>query len=100
MSLEGAIAAHRFGLGARPGEIAQRQRSPKAWLMDQIERSGGRNSRSPTASRFRTPASLSWKKAISSPEVPEQGQQDRVKGSAARTRHGPRHHSRRPKRRF
>ncbi len=36
MSLEGAIAAHRFGLGARPGEIARASADPKAWLMAQI----------------------------------------------------------------
>jgi uncharacterized protein (DUF1800 family) len=36
MSLEGAIAAHRFGLGARPGEIARASANPKAWLMDQL----------------------------------------------------------------
>ena len=38
MSLEGAIAAHRFGLGARPGEIDSASRNPKAWLLAQIER--------------------------------------------------------------
>ncbi|MGD0142360.1 MAG: DUF1800 domain-containing protein [Rhizomicrobium sp.] len=37
MSLEGAIAAHRFGLGARPGEIEAASRSPKAWLMGQLD---------------------------------------------------------------
>ncbi len=36
MSLEGAIAAHRFGLGARPGEIDQASRNPKSWLLTQI----------------------------------------------------------------
>jgi uncharacterized protein (DUF1800 family) len=36
MSLEGAIAANRFGLGARPGEIARASGNPKAWLMDQM----------------------------------------------------------------
>ena len=36
MSLEGAIAANRFGLGARPGEIARASGNPKAWLMDQL----------------------------------------------------------------
>jgi uncharacterized protein (DUF1800 family) len=39
MSLEGAIAVHRFGLGARPGEIARASGNPKAWLIDQL--SGG-----------------------------------------------------------
>ena len=37
MSLEGAIAAHRFGLGARPGEIAAASADPKAWLLSQIQ---------------------------------------------------------------
>ena len=36
MSLEGAIAAHRFGLGARPGEIAAASADPKGWLKAQI----------------------------------------------------------------
>ncbi|MEI9931860.1 MAG: DUF1800 domain-containing protein, partial [Rhizomicrobium sp.] len=36
MSLEGAIAANRFGLGARPGEIARASDNPKSWLMDQV----------------------------------------------------------------
>ncbi|MEJ1969039.1 MAG: DUF1800 domain-containing protein [Rhizomicrobium sp.] len=37
MSLEGAIAAHRFGLGARPGEIDRASRDPKTWLKAQID---------------------------------------------------------------
>ena len=36
MSLEGAIAVNRFGLGARPGEIEQASQDPKAWLTAQI----------------------------------------------------------------
>lgn len=36
MSLEGAIAAHRFGLGARPGEIPAASRDPKRWLLAQV----------------------------------------------------------------
>jgi uncharacterized protein (DUF1800 family) len=36
MSLEGAIAANRFGLGARPGEIARASDNPKTWLMSQM----------------------------------------------------------------
>ena len=36
MSLEGAISAHRFGLGARPGEIDRASRNPKGWLLSQI----------------------------------------------------------------
>jgi len=36
MSLEGAIAAHRFGLGAHPGEIDRASRSPRAWLLAQL----------------------------------------------------------------
>ena len=36
MSLDGAIAAHRFGLGAKPGEIERASRDPKAWLLAQI----------------------------------------------------------------
>jgi len=37
MSLDGAIAAHRFGLGARPGEIEAASASPKTWLMGQLD---------------------------------------------------------------
>ncbi|HWA88667.1 MAG TPA: DUF1800 domain-containing protein [Rhizomicrobium sp.] len=37
MSLEGAIAAHRFGLGARPGEIARASANPKTWLTAQLD---------------------------------------------------------------
>jgi uncharacterized protein (DUF1800 family) len=36
MSLEGAIAAHRFGLGARPGEIVAASTDPRGWLAAQI----------------------------------------------------------------
>lgn len=36
MSLEGAIAANRFGLGARPGEIDRASRDPKNWLLTQL----------------------------------------------------------------
>jgi uncharacterized protein (DUF1800 family) len=36
MSLEGALAANRFGLGARPGEIQDASNDPKAWLRDQL----------------------------------------------------------------
>jgi uncharacterized protein (DUF1800 family) len=38
MSLEGALAANRFGLGAKPGEIEQASQDPKAWLLDQLGR--------------------------------------------------------------
>jgi uncharacterized protein (DUF1800 family) len=37
MSLEGAIAAHRFGLGARPGEIDSASAAPRAWLLRQLD---------------------------------------------------------------
>jgi uncharacterized protein (DUF1800 family) len=36
MSLEGAIAVNRFGLGAMPGEIATASADPKQWLLSQI----------------------------------------------------------------
>ena len=38
MSLEGALAANRFGLGAKPGEIDEASTDPKAWLRDQLAR--------------------------------------------------------------
>jgi len=37
MSLEGALAVHRFGLGARPEEIEAASRDPKAWLLVQLD---------------------------------------------------------------
>jgi uncharacterized protein (DUF1800 family) len=37
MSFEGAIAVHRFGLGARAGEIEAASGDPKRWLMAQLE---------------------------------------------------------------
>jgi len=36
MSLDGVIAANRFGLGARPGEVAAISRDPKGWLLAQL----------------------------------------------------------------
>lgn len=36
ITLEGAIAVTRFGLGAQPGEIALASQNPKAWLKDQL----------------------------------------------------------------
>ena len=36
MSLEGALAANRFGLGAKPGEIEDASKNPKAWLRAQL----------------------------------------------------------------
>jgi uncharacterized protein (DUF1800 family) len=36
MSLEGALAANRFGLGAKPGEIEDASNDPKAWLRNQL----------------------------------------------------------------
>ncbi|HKD46524.1 MAG TPA: hypothetical protein VKB67_02465, partial [Rhizomicrobium sp.] len=36
MPLEAAIAVHRFGLGARPGEIEVARADPKGWLVAQV----------------------------------------------------------------
>ena len=38
--LRAAIAATRFGLGAKPGEIAEARRDPQGWLREQIRREG------------------------------------------------------------
>src|SRR5712691_4429820 len=38
MSLEGALVANRFGLGAKPGEIDAASDNPKAWLLNQLTR--------------------------------------------------------------
>ena len=37
MSIESAIAANRFGLGARPGELEKLDKDPKAALLDQLQ---------------------------------------------------------------
>jgi uncharacterized protein (DUF1800 family) len=37
MKKETIIAANRFGLGARPGELDTIDRDPKAWLLDQLQ---------------------------------------------------------------
>jgi len=39
MSIAAVIALNRFGLGARPGDIAQVTADPRGWLADQIRRS-------------------------------------------------------------
>jgi len=36
MTLEGALAANRFGLGAKPGEIEAASTNPKGWLAQQL----------------------------------------------------------------
>ena len=36
MSLEGVIAANRFGLGGRPGEVARASSDPRGWPTAQI----------------------------------------------------------------
>jgi uncharacterized protein (DUF1800 family) len=37
MSIESAIAANRFGLGAKPGDLARIAPVPRAWLLDQLQ---------------------------------------------------------------
>jgi len=37
MKIESAIAANRFGLGARPGDLDKIEARPQAWLLDQIQ---------------------------------------------------------------
>jgi uncharacterized protein (DUF1800 family) len=37
MNRESAIAANRFGLGARPGDLARIDANPRAWLLDQLQ---------------------------------------------------------------
>ena len=37
MSIEAVIAANRFGLGARPGELQRAAQNPREWLATQIE---------------------------------------------------------------
>ena len=54
-SLEGAIAATRFGLGARPGELAAAAGDARGWLKAQISRDGAEQPSGPlpgTVERF------------------------------------------------
>ena len=37
MKIDSAIAANRFGLGARPGDLQRIDRGPPAWLLDQLQ---------------------------------------------------------------
>jgi uncharacterized protein (DUF1800 family) len=37
MTIESAIAANRFGLGAKPGDLARIAPDPRAWLLDQLQ---------------------------------------------------------------
>ena len=37
MKTNTVIAANRFGLGARPGELSRIDRNPSAWLLDQLQ---------------------------------------------------------------
>ncbi|MEC4594868.1 MULTISPECIES: DUF1800 domain-containing protein [Nitrospirillum] len=41
MTLQAAIATNRFGLGARPGDIAAAQSDPRGWLEAQLARDPG-----------------------------------------------------------
>ena len=40
VSIEGAIAVTRFGMGARKGEIKSVSSDPRGWLSDQLDRPG------------------------------------------------------------
>ena len=37
MKIESVIAANRFGLGARPGELSRIDGNPRGWLLDQLQ---------------------------------------------------------------
>ena len=37
VNIETVIAANRFGLGARPGELSRIDKNPSAWLLDQLQ---------------------------------------------------------------
>jgi len=37
LKTETVVAANRFGLGARPGDLASIDRNPKTWLLDQLQ---------------------------------------------------------------
>jgi uncharacterized protein (DUF1800 family) len=37
MKMESVIAANRFGLGARPGELGEIDGNPQTWLLDQLQ---------------------------------------------------------------
>src|ERR1041385_350439 len=44
MSLVGTLAANRFGLGAKPGEIENASSDPRAWVRAQLRRDEGADS--------------------------------------------------------
>ena len=46
-TLDGAIAVTRFGLGARPGELAEAANDPRGWLKAQITRDGAEQPQGP-----------------------------------------------------
>jgi uncharacterized protein (DUF1800 family) len=37
LNIESVIAANRFGLGARPGELSRIDKNPRTWLLDQLQ---------------------------------------------------------------
>ena len=37
LKIEAVIAANRFGLGARPGDLSRIDKNPSAWLLDQLQ---------------------------------------------------------------
>ena len=37
MTMKSAIAANRFGLGARPGDLERVRNNPAGWLIDQLQ---------------------------------------------------------------
>lgn len=41
MKIETVIAANRFGLGARPGELSRIDSDPRGWLLDQLQGPAG-----------------------------------------------------------
>jgi uncharacterized protein (DUF1800 family) len=49
LNLKSAIAANRFGLGARPGDAALIGSDPEGWLLDQIDAPAARRRTQPSA---------------------------------------------------
>jgi uncharacterized protein (DUF1800 family) len=49
-TLDGAIAVTRFGLGAKPGELAEAADDPRGWLKAQITRDGAEQPQGPLPS--------------------------------------------------
>ncbi len=81
--INAAIAVTRFGLGAKPGEIADASADPREWLVGQIHKDGAPQPLSPTAAPFPDSATR-FKDFVAYREAVKAAGDDEVKRKAAR----------------